>query len=56
MNIGDLKVIRGVKGGVPLYYEGKLVGAIGVSGANPDIDKIIATKGIEQIKELSYSK
>ena len=56
IDIGELKVIRGVKGGIPLYYTGKLVGAIGVSGANPEIDKIIAAKGIEQIKELSYLK
>mgnify|MGYP004001436507 FL=1 len=56
MDIGSLKVIRGVKGGIPLYYEGKLVGAIGVSGANPDIDKIIAVKGIEKIEELSDKK
>jgi len=56
MDIGSLKVIRGVKGGIPLYYEGKLVGAIGVSGANPDIDKIIAVKGIKEIAELTDKK
>jgi uncharacterized protein GlcG (DUF336 family) len=56
MDIGSLKVIRGVKGGIPLYYEGKLVGAIGVSGANPEIDKIIAVKGIKEIAELTDKK
>ena len=56
MDIGSLKVIRGVKGGIPLYYQEKLVGAIGVSGANPDIDKIIAFKGIEKIEELTDKK
>ena len=56
IDIGSLKVIRGVKGGIPLYYKGKLVGAIGVSGANPDIDKIIALKGIEKIEELTDKK
>ena len=56
MDIGSLKVIRGVKGGIPLYYEGNLVGAIGVSGAIPDIDKIIAVKGIDKIKELTDKK
>ena len=56
MDIGSLKVIRGVKGGIPLYYQEKLVGAIGVSGANPDIDKIIAVKGIEKIEELTDKK
>ena len=56
IDIGELKVIRGVKGGIPLYYKGKVVGAIGVSGANPDIDKIIALKGIEGMKELTDKK
>jgi uncharacterized protein GlcG (DUF336 family) len=56
IDIGSLKVIRGVKGGIPLYYERKLVGAIGVSGANPNIDKIIAIKGIEKIEELTDKK
>jgi glc operon protein GlcG len=56
IDIGELKVIRGVKGGIPLYYNGKVVGAIGVSGANPDIDKIIALKGIEGMEELTDKK
>lgn len=56
MDIGSLKVIRGVKGGIPLYYEKKRVGAIGVSGANPDIDKSIAVKGIEDIEEIIDKK
>jgi len=56
IDIGKLKVIRGVKGGIPLYYKGKVVGAIGVSGANPDIDKIIALKGIEGMEELTDKK
>lgn len=56
IDIGTLNVIRGVKGGIPLYYKGKVVGAIGVSGANPDIDKIIALKGIEGMEELTERK
>ena len=56
MDIGSLKVIRGVMGGIPLYYESKLVGAIGVSGASPEVDKIIAVKGIEKIKKLKLKK
>ena len=56
IDIGSLKVIRGVKGGIPLYYKGKVVGAIGVSGAHPDIDKTIAVKGIESIKEITDRK
>ncbi|NQZ57143.1 MAG: heme-binding protein, partial [Lentisphaeraceae bacterium] len=56
VNMGRLKVIRGVKGGVPLYYKGKLVGAIGVSGAHQDIDKVIALKGVDAVKGLELSK
>ena len=56
INIGTLKVIRGVKGGIPLYYKSKIIGAIGVSGANPDIDKIIALKGIKNIQAISDKK
>lgn len=56
MDIGSLKVIRGVQGGIPIYYRGHKVGAIGVSGAKPEKDRIIALKGIESIKELQPSK
>ncbi|MGB0356571.1 MAG: GlcG/HbpS family heme-binding protein [Opitutales bacterium] len=56
MDIGSLKVIRGVQGGIPLYYQGHVVGAIGVSGAKPEIDKAIAVKGIEDLKELKAHK
>ena len=56
IDMGKLKLIRGVKGGIPLYYKGKVVGAIGASGANPDIDKIIALKGIEGMEELTERK
>ena len=56
MDIGSLKVIRGVQGGIPLYYQGHVVGAIGVSGAKPEIDKAIAVKGIEDLKELKARK
>ena len=61
MDIGSLKVIRGVQGGIPLYYQGHLppcgsVGAIGVSGAMPETDKTIALKGIEGFKEFESRK
>jgi uncharacterized protein GlcG (DUF336 family) len=35
-----------LRGGIPFLYEGKCAGAIGVSGAKPDIDDAIATAGI----------
>ena len=56
MDIGNLKVIRGVQGGIPLYYQGYVVGAIGVSGAKPEIDKVIALKGIEKLENLKSHK
>ena len=58
MDIGNLKVIRhsGVQGGIPLYYQGYVVGAIGVSGAKPEIDKAIALKGIEKLENLKSHK
>ena len=56
MDIGSCKVIRGVQGGIPLFHQGHVVGAIGVSGAKPEIDKTIALKGIENIKELRAHK
>ena len=51
INIGTESNRIGVKGGIPLYYKSKIIGAIGVSGANPDIDKIIALQ-----KESRISK
>ena len=49
----QFKIIRGVKGGIPLFYKGKRVGAVGVSGAHPDVDKVIALKGIADLPEIS---
>jgi len=56
INIGRAKVIRGVKGGIPLYYKGQKVGSIGVSGAHPDIDEAVAVKGLEAAKGLEMKK
>ena len=56
IDMGKLKVIRAVKGGIPIYYNGKVVGAISVSGANPDIDKMIAPIRIEGMEELTDKK
>ena len=53
IDMDQFKIIRGVKGGIPLFYEEKRVGAIGVSGAHPDIDKAIALKGIADLPEIS---
>jgi uncharacterized protein GlcG (DUF336 family) len=34
------------RGGVPLLHEGHCAGAVGISGAKPEIDEIIAQAGI----------
>jgi len=34
------------RGGVPVHYKGQCAGAVGVSGAKPDIDEMIAQAGI----------
>lgn len=34
------------RGGVPVQYSGQCAGAVGISGANPEIDEMIAHAGI----------
>jgi len=40
-------------GGLPLYYLGQLVGAIGVSGASEEQDQACARAGLETFPELT---
>ena len=39
-----------VQGGLPIVMDGKIVGAIGVSGATGDQDSQCATAGLEALK------
>lgn len=39
-----------VEGGLPLYGEGKIIGAIGVSGAASDQDGMVAKAGADVMK------
>ena len=39
-----------VEGGVPIYVDGKIIGAIGVSGVNPDQDSLVAKAGADALK------
>jgi uncharacterized protein GlcG (DUF336 family) len=39
-----------VEGGLPIYVDGKIVGAIGVSGVNSDQDGQIAKAGVDSLK------
>lgn len=42
-----------IGGGVPLYAEGTIVGAVGVSGTpSPDDDQVCAQKGAEALEEI----
>lgn len=41
-----------IEGGIPLMYEGNVVGAIGVSGAASDDDGRVAQKGSEAFEKL----
>ena len=42
-----------LQGGVPILYQGEVIGAIGVSGNSPAIDEQIAKAGAEVIAKLS---
>ena len=42
--------VAGTLGGVPLVVDGKLVGAIGVSGGNGDQDMQVAGAGVDALK------
>ncbi len=37
------------RGGVPVQHDGQCVGAVGISGAKPDVDEIIAQRGISAL-------
>lgn len=42
--------VAGAPGGVPLIVDGKLIGAIGVSGGNGDQDMQVAGAGVDALK------
>jgi uncharacterized protein GlcG (DUF336 family) len=39
-----------IEGGLPILVDGKIVGAVGVSGAKPAEDAQVASAGLEAIK------
>jgi glc operon protein GlcG len=47
-NFGDLRYI-GWGGGVPIFYEGEVIGAVGVSGLPEEEDMVLARKGASVI-------
>jgi glc operon protein GlcG len=42
-----------LQGGIPILFEGKVIGAIGVSGETPSLDEEIAIAGAEAAKSLA---
>jgi glc operon protein GlcG len=50
LRILNLEGAVAVQGGLPLVMDGKIVGAIGVSGATGDQDSIVATAGVAAAK------
>jgi glc operon protein GlcG len=53
-NIGVLSLPDSmpIEGGIPLIYEGDVIGAIGVSGLASDDDGRVAQKGVEAYEKL----
>src|SRR5215470_13609337 len=50
MRILGLKGVTPVEGGIPLVMDGKIVGAIGVSGMASDQDSVCAKAGADSLK------
>jgi uncharacterized protein GlcG (DUF336 family) len=48
--IMSLRNASWVEGGVPIFVDGKVIGAIGVSGANADEDGMAAKAGADALK------
>ena len=46
----NLRGASTVEGGLPLYVDGKIVGAIGVSGMASDQDGVVAKAGVDALK------
>lgn len=47
-NFGDLRYI-GWGGGVPITYEGQIIGAVGISGLPEEQDIVLAKLGVETL-------
>lgn len=47
--VGQIPNLLLVRGGVPVRFEGKTIGAIGVSGAAPDVDARIAEAALSAL-------
>lgn len=45
LRVMSMRDVVAAEGGVPLVVDGKIIGAVGVSGVNSDQDGIVATAG-----------
>src|SRR5262249_46189849 len=45
-----------LQGGVPIYFEGKVIGAIGVSGNTPQEDEEIAMVGANSVEKAIFGE
>jgi uncharacterized protein GlcG (DUF336 family) len=50
LRVMNLRGASTVEGGLPLVVDGKIIGAIGVSGVNSDQDGVAAKAGAETMK------
>ena len=50
MRVMNLRNASMVEGGVPIFVDGKVIGGIGVSGANSDQDGVAAKAGADAVK------
>lgn len=50
LRILNLRGASAIEGGLPLVVDGKIVGAIGVSGGSAEQDGVVAKAGIEALK------
>ena len=50
LRVLTLRGASAVEGGVPLYVDGKVIGAVGISGAAPDQDSVVAKAGADALK------
>jgi glc operon protein GlcG len=54
-NFGDLRY-TGWGGGVPLIYQGKVIGAVGVSGVPEEEDMALARLGVEVFEQIASER
>jgi uncharacterized protein GlcG (DUF336 family) len=49
LRVLTLRNANAVEGGIPLMMDGKIIGAIGVSGGSSDQDGVVAKAGVDAL-------